>query len=552
MRKGMVMAAMLMAGAAAPALAVPKDFKARADAILAEAYPADGPGAIVLVYEKGKPVYSAGRGLADVAAKRPLDPASAMRLGSITKQFTAAVVMQLVEEGKVRLDDPLSAYLPDFPKPGADATVRQLLNHTSGVKSYTALPEAMTAAATPRTTAEMIALFKDAKPEAPNGARWAYNNSGYVLLGAIIEKATGEPWHAEVDRRIARPLGLTSLRYGGLPDAEKGMANGYSRDEAGKPVPARPIHMSFPHAAGALVSTTEDLARFGRALSAGKVVKPASYALMAAPTRLADGKTEPYGFGLIPGKVRGRPLVGHDGGIFGFSTDGIYLPAEDIYVAVFANADRPVTDPELVTRKLAALALGDPFEPLAAQPLDLKSVEPMLGIYRDGDVERMVYVRDGKLFTKRKGGGALEVQSAGNGRYFYADSLSWFALERGADGKPAMLWHADGEAQGTRMAWAGAVPAEAPIVALPRAELDRLAGTYRGPMPVPILVAVNAEGQLTLKFGEQQVTHLMPEAPTLFRVKEVDAKISFQVEGGKVAGLTIHQGGRELPAKRAD
>jgi CubicO group peptidase (beta-lactamase class C family) len=535
---------------AAPALAIPKDFKARADAIMAKAYPADGPGAVAVVYEHGKPVYAVGRGLADVERGVPLTAATPMRTGSVTKQFTAAVIMQLAEEGKLSLDDPLSKFLPAYPAPGASVTVRQLLNHTSGIKSYTAIPEVvMTRSMMRQSTGELIDLFKDAPADFKAGTEWRYNNSGYILLGAIIEKVTGKPWWEAVDTRIARPLGLKTLRYGGLPDGEKGVAKGY-RIVDDKAVAARPIDMSFPHAAGSIVSDGADLARWAEAFHHGKVVKPASYAQMVAPTKLPDGKTENYGFGLIPGEVRGHPSVSHDGGINGFSTDTLYLTDEGIFVAVMANTERPKVDPEMISRQLAALAIGDAYATFDAKPLDVKAVEPFAGIYKGGNVERAVFLRDGKLFTRRKDGGTIEAVAAGDGRYFYDGSLSWFTLAKGADGKPVMTFHQEGAAKGDVMAYVGPIPAEAPIVTLPTAALQRLTGTYQG--PAPVLVAVDGEGQLTLKFGPQPVTHLMPESATLFRVKEIEAKVSFQEEGGKVTGLTIHQGGRSMPIKKVD
>ena len=535
---------------AAPALALPGDFKSRADAILAEAFAADGPGAIAVVVEKGKPVYAAGRGLADIESKRPLDPAKPMRLGSITKQFTAAMVLKLVDEGKVALDDPLSKYLPDFPKPGADATIRQLLNHTSGIRSYTSIPGLLQArAATPHTTAEMIALFKDAPPTFERGSDWAYNNSGYVLLGAVIEKVTGEPWHVAIDQQMLKPLGLKSIRYGGLKGGEADVPVGYSR-AGDKVVVSNRIDMSIPHAAGSLVGSATEVAAWGRALHQGKVIKPATYAQMITPTTLPSGRTVPYGFGLTPGDVRGRPSVGHDGGIFGFSTDGIYLPSEDIYVAVFANSDEPSTDPEVLTRKLAAAAIGDPYETFSAQPVDPKAVEPLLGIYRTGDVERRFFLRDGALFTQRSGNPPMAVKPGGGNRFFYPDSLSWFEIARSAEGKPVMRFHTNGETKASDVAYAGPIPPEAPPASVARADLERLAGTYQG--PVPIVVAVNPAGVLTLKFGDQPVTHLVPESATTFRVKEVDARITFGLNDGKSTGLIITQGGRDLAAKRAD
>ena len=125
---------------AAPARAIPADFKAKADALLKKSFPAKGPGAAAIVMEDGKIVYEAGQGLADVDAKRAITPLTVFRMGSITKQFSAAIVLQLVAEGKLSLDDKLSKFLPDYPKPGADATVTQLLNHTVGVQSYTGIP----------------------------------------------------------------------------------------------------------------------------------------------------------------------------------------------------------------------------------------------------------------------------------------------------------------------------------------------------------------------------------------------------------------------------
>lgn len=534
----------------APAQALPSDFKARADAILANAYPADGPGAIAVVVEKGKPAYAAARGLADVDAKTPLDPAMPVRLGSITKQFTAALIMKLADEGMLSLDDPLSKFVPDFPEPGADATVRQLLNHTSGIASYTGIPGAMmTRGRNPHTTAEMLAIFKDSPPAFERGTDWAYNNSGYVLLGAIVEKVTGKPWHEALDEKIVRPLGLRTLRYGAAPNGEQGIPRPYTRDEE-KIVAAMPIHMSFPHAAGALVGNAADLAAFARALHQGKVVRPESYQLMIAPTVLPGGRTVPYGFGLAPGEVRGRPIVGHDGGIPGFQTDGIYLPKEDIYVAVFANSDRSATDPETVSRKLAAAAVGDPYEEFTAVPLDLKEIEPFVGVYRAGDVERRLFVRNGKLFTQRTGNPPLEVTPARGNRFFYGDSLSWFELARGADGKPVMRFHANGERVAAEVPHAGPIPPDAPPAKVTRAELERLAGRYEG--PAPIVVAIDGKGQLTLTLGNQPVTHLVPESATLFRVEEVDAKVEFKVENGKALVLNIHQGGRSLPARRVD
>ena len=176
----------LLATVATPAVALPAGFKAKADALLAQSYQADGPGAAVVISEHGKIVYQGTRGMADIAAKRPITPATVFRIGSITKQFSAAVVLQLVDEGKIKLDDPLARYLPDYPNASA-ITVRQLLNHTSGIQSYTGIPGWMVEGKTnkPYTTAQLIAEFEDQPAPSKPGEKWDYNNSGYVLVGAL-------------------------------------------------------------------------------------------------------------------------------------------------------------------------------------------------------------------------------------------------------------------------------------------------------------------------------------------------------------------------------
>ena len=233
------------------ASAIPADFGTKADAVLASSYAADGPGASAIVVDNGKVVYATGRGLADVAGKKAITPDTVFRLGSITKQFTSAVILQLVEEGKVSLSDPLSKYIPEYPKPGADATVAQLLNHTSGIQSYTGIPGFMSGAkpAKPFTTAALVAEFKDMPVEFERGSKFSYNNSGYVLLGAIIEKVTGKPWHQAVAERLTKPLGLKTIRYVLDERTIPSMAVGYTIKD-GKVQPARPIHPSVPHAAG--------------------------------------------------------------------------------------------------------------------------------------------------------------------------------------------------------------------------------------------------------------------------------------------------------------
>ena len=549
-RTGLLIGSLLLT-AAWPALAVPADFAAKADALLESAYPADGPGAAVIVTEGGKPVYERGHGLADLETKRPITPDTVFRMGSITKQFSAAIMLQLVAEGKVSLDDPLSKFLPDYPQPGASATVAQLLNHTVGVQSYTDIPGWMPGdrPRRPLTTEQLIAEFKDLPSPSKPGDKWAYNNSGYVLVGSVIEKVTGRPWHEVVNERIATPLGLTTIRYGVFESDTPNMASGYT-DRDGQIAPARKIHMSIPHAAGALIGSVEDLAKWNAALHSGKIVPPAYYKKMIAPTALPDGEINSYGFGIRNGDVRGRATLGHGGGIFGFSTDSIYIPKDDIFVAVFTNSDEPRTNPGMVMLKLAALAVGDPFPTFQKASVDTRTLEPWFGVYSVEDGERRFFARDGKLYTQRSGGSELEVFAAGDNRFFYDNSLTWFEISRDDKGVPVMAMYQQGSAKAEVSTRTGPIPPAPKTVEVPRSTLERYVGSYSvgGAFAV---VTLGGEG-LAVKLGPQPTLPLIARSATEFSVKGVDARVVFNASAdGPATSMTIHQGGRTLDAPRA-
>lgn len=536
-----------------PARAVPADFAARADAVVASAYPADGPGAAIIVTEGGKPVYERGRGLANIQAKTPITPATVFRIGSITKQFSAAVVLQLAAEGRLSLDDPLSKYFPDWPKPSADATIRQLLNHTSGMQSYTDIPGWMVEANTGRaySNEEMIAVFKDLPAPSKPGETYAYNNSAYFLIGVIIEKVTGKPWHEEVAERIYRPLKLNSFRYGVEEGQVAQMATGYAINEKGEAGTSLKIHMSVPGAAGALIGTVGDLATWAHALHHGRIVDAASYKAMTTPTKTSDGKESPYGYGLALAELRGHKTIGHGGGIFGFVTASVYIPEEDVFVAVFHNAAPSPTSPDEVAAKLAMLAIGDPFPELKKLPVEMKAVEPLLGTYKiEGEeAERIFFARDGKLFTRRSGGGDMEVFVAGNNRYFYEGSVTWFDIKPGK--VPVMEMYHSGAKTPQVAKRAGPVPPEEKPFDVPRATLERYVGKYA--VGGDFAVVTLGDGGLSVKLGGQPTLRLTARSATEFAVEGVDAKVVFNAAAdGAAESLTIHQGGRTIDAPRAD
>jgi len=396
----------------------------------------------------------------------------------------------------------------------------------------------------------MIALFRDLPSPTQPGQAWAYNNSGYVLLGAIIESVTGKSWHEAIAERITRPLGLSSITYGVTGENVPAMARGYTERERGQQLAMR-IHMSVPHGAGALVGNVRDLATWAHALHHGRVVPPALYQQMIQPTRLPDGTSHPYGFGLMNGEVRGRPTITHGGGIFGFNTDSIYIPSEDVFVAVFANSDDPATPPGVVATRLAALGVGDPFPQFQPAQVDVRTLEPLLGLYQvEGGPSRRFFTREGRLYTMREGGSEMEVFPAGGDRFFYGPaSLTWFRLERQPNGAHVMHMHHQGRDQAERAVRTGDVPAEAGPVIVDRAVLQSYVGTYSaGTMTVTI--AEGEGGRLTVQLSGQPSLPMRAVSPTEFHVDRVGARVLFQSENGRVARLVIHHNGRELTAQR--
>ncbi|MBL8263733.1 MAG: beta-lactamase family protein [Xanthomonadaceae bacterium] len=522
------------------------------EALLARSFPADAPGVAVLVARGDKVLYRGAHGRADLAAGTPLKPEDRFRIGSITKQFAAAGVLSLVEAGKVKLDDPLSKYVPGYPG-GDRITVLQLLNHTSGVKSYTGIPGHMAGPIrNDLTTAQLIDVFKDHPVDFAPGAQWAYNNSGYVLVGAVIEAASGQPWHEYLRTTFFEPLGMRDTGYGHDPAVIAKQVNGYSHDGT-KPVPAMLLSMTQPHAAGALVSNVDDLLRWNRALHEGRVLKSETYRQMITPVGKAAEPGASYGFGLAVDTVRGQPQLQHGGGIFGFSTQLSYVPGLDITVVVLENDDNyPGRErPGAIARRLAAIALGNPYPvptPIAVEPAALKAAE---AVYRFDPTTRTLRVVDGRLTAQRTGGARSALVPIAADEFLYEDGFNRLRLERDAQGRIAgMRFFANGEGEGVVGTRSDEpLPVEAQGITLPRETLDRLAGNY---MAVDMLLKVFIDGtSLKAQLVGQPAFTLQASSPVRFAVPEVGADVEFARGDGPAASLTLRQGGQTIEFKRA-
>jgi CubicO group peptidase (beta-lactamase class C family) len=352
-----------------------------------------------------------GYGLASVEAKRPATASTVYRIGSITKQFTSAAIMRLVEQGKISLDDDLSKYLPDFPLQGRKVTIRQLLNHTSGIHSYTA--DTMWAKTWGQDlTPRQIVGFVDNTPfDFAPGAGYRYNNTGYVLLGMVLDKVTGQPYAAHLQKELFTPLGLRQTSYCPSRTTDTTHAAGYAV-EGGNVKPAVYLSMTHPYSAGALCSTVRDLVKWQRALAGGRVVSAASLARMTTPDTVGfTGQRLNYGYGLGPGQLQGKRSVGHGGGVHGFTTSSVYFPDDSVNVVVFTNSDGGPDPLALnIVRAVFGIALVPLPRPPVAVPLADADRDKLPGVY---DLKRLnggvftvhVTLEEGRLMGQAEGPG---------------------------------------------------------------------------------------------------------------------------------------------------
>ena len=323
-------------------------------------------GVQVAVVRGGDTLLLRGYGLADREARRATTLDQRFRIGSVTKQFTAAAVMRLAERGKLSLDDNLSRWVPEFPLQGHRVALRQLLNHTSGIPNYTESPVEDARAADDMTPLEVVGLVARDTFEFAPGTRLSYTNTGYALLGLVIERASELPYAEYVRRELFAPLGLRHTSY--CPSRPQGAewASGYAPHDDGVIVSAEYLSMTHPYAAGALCSTVGDLVAWQHALAAGRVVSPASYARMTTPETLASGERLTYGYGLVVIQYLGHRLVMHEGGINGFSASLLRFPDDSLDVVVLCNTERSGSG--VLAQNLARAVLGLPLLRFPPEP----------------------------------------------------------------------------------------------------------------------------------------------------------------------------------------
>jgi len=313
----------------------------------------------ICIARAGEVLFSRGYGLANHEHDVPNTPRTKFRLASITKQFTATVIMQLQQQGKLHVNDKIGAHLAECPSTWEAVTIHHLLNHTSGIPSHTSFPETRATITLPKTVPELIASFKDRPLDFAPGQRWSYNNSGYILLGAIVEHITERSYEQAVCEQIFEPLGMSDSGYDRHSSVLPQRAAGYARRD-GAIVNADYVDMSIPYAAGALYSTVDDLYLWDRALYSDRLLPQELLVTMFTPTLIAEPPGQAnYGYGWEIDRLFERSWVGHEGGIFGFSTKLMRFLDERVLIVVLSNFESPLV--LTIAPALAAIVFGEPY-----------------------------------------------------------------------------------------------------------------------------------------------------------------------------------------------
>ncbi|MFT3781231.1 MAG: serine hydrolase [Nibricoccus sp.] len=398
----------------------------------------------VLVARGDEVLLNKGYGFANLEWQVPNTPTTKFRLGSLTKQFTAAAILLLEERGKLKLGDPVKNYLPDAPAAWDKVTIYHLLTHTSGIPSFTGFPDYRENEHVKSTPEMLVARFRDKPLEFQPGEKWIYSNSGFVLLGYLLEKVTGESYEKFLRENVFDPLGMKDTGYDFNTEVIARRASGYDPGPKG-PLNAGYIHMSIPFSAGALYSTTEDLLKWEQGLFGGKLLSPASLEKMITPFKQGYG----YGIGIRTTK-QGLKVIAHGGGIEGFSSFLAYYPADRVTVVVLGNLTGPSV--EKVAHALADFVHGVPLE-MPRQRTEIMVPAAKLAEYVGTYVmtptfEIAVTLDGGQLFAQATKQPKFPVYAESEAKFFLKVVDAQIEFKRDAQGKVnALVLHQNGRDQ---------------------------------------------------------------------------------------------------------
>jgi CubicO group peptidase (beta-lactamase class C family) len=524
-----------------------KQLTERFDKMLSEQFKPHEPGATALVARKGEIIYKKAFGMANLELNVPMQTEHVFKIASLTKQFTAVAILQLMEQGKLDLQDEITRFIPDYPTQGFKITIEHLLTHTSGIQSYSSVKDTAKRMAGDLTPKEMIDFFKDLPLRFAPGTQWEYSNSGYFLLGYIIETITGKTYGEFLEEKIFKPLGMTNSLYASDTKLVGNRVDGYTQGEKGF-VNAPHVSMTHPYAAGAIQSTVRDLFTWNRGVHSYKLIKKESLKKALRRHTLTDGRQTSYGFGWRFGFIQDSPSIWHGGMINGFITMAIFLPEEDVFVAVFSNCD--CNSPEDITARLAALAIGRPYE-YKAIPVADAYLSGYAGVYENKKgQQRIISVSDQKLYSQLGRGPRSSINAYEHDKFFSdGDAMVTLEFTRNNKDEVENLVMKSREGNDVWNRTNKLIPSQEGVK-LDEKTLERYVGNYEVTPEFTFSVTRVLDRLFVQATGQEQL-EMFAESDTKFFLKVNDAQFEFITEDSdSVTKVVLNQGGRQAQATK--
>ncbi|MFK7765712.1 MAG: serine hydrolase [Mariniblastus sp.] len=516
--------------------------------LLSEKFTDSTPACVVLVARDGEITMQKAFGQSDIAGKQSATTATKFRIGSVTKQFTAAAILKLEEEGKLSVEDELSKYLPDFPR-GSEVTLKHLLTHTSGIVSYTSKTNSWLAGEKAFTEEEIIAIIQGDEFEFKPGEKYSYCNTGYLMLGHIVGKVTNSNLETYLEKTFFEPLGMKNTGIH-RPDLDlSNEANGYSVVD-GQYELKNLRDMSWAAGAGAMYSTAGDLFLWNEALFANRVLKKETLERAFKPTTLSDGSISNYGFGWMLGGTRGLKSIEHGGGLPGFLTHLVRYPKTKTTIAVFVNAHElgELLPPTIIARLVADAFLWESMDVREVRMVD-KSVDAnvyqdFVGEYQYGAATMEVTIEDGKIFSQLSGQSKFEIFPSSSTKFFWKVVDAEVEFRRAKDGKVVCAMH-------TQNGTTEKAPRLPDTMIVPTEKLTKYVGRYDYGSGV---MSVTSDGRkLFAQITGQPKMRIYPISETKFEWRGVKAEVEFVAgDDGETLKAVHTQNGRSFDAPKVD
>jgi CubicO group peptidase (beta-lactamase class C family) len=516
------------------------------DKMLSEQFKTNETGATALVARKGEIIYLKAFGMANLESDILMRTNNVFRIGSITKQFTAIAILQLMEQGKLSLQDEITKFIPDYPTQGHTITIEHLLTHTSGIQSYTEMEDFEERMTMDLSPAEVIDHFKSEPMQFAPGTKWHYNNSGYFILGYIIEKVSGITYPEYLEENIFKPVGMSHSLYGNDQRLVKYRTGGYTmRDSMYEN--AHPLSMTQPYAAGSIQSTVEDLFKWNQALHSYQLVTKESLDMAFTNYKLSDGTETDYGYGWNLDYIQGIPTIEHGGGINGSLTMAIYVPEADVFVAVFSNCE--CNSPEDIAVRMAALTLGRPYVHNEI-PLTDKILQEYTGVYEnDKGEQRIITLSENHLYSQRGRNRKFIIKAYEADKFYFEEALLAIEFVRNKKGKVESLITVGRDGNYVWNKTNNPVKVSVGIK-VDEKILEKYLGEYEI-VPEFTFVLTKEQDKIFVQATGQEKLEIEAQTETKFLSKENDAQFEFIIdESGTVTKVILIQNGRTIDAKK--